>query len=49
MSVSTYLQALELATTNGLLDPTVHRLSVDALVNHWTTDDPRYDLLPEAS
>ena len=48
-SVSTYLQVLDLATANGLLDPTVHRLSVDALVNRWAGDDPRWDLLPAAS
>jgi orotate phosphoribosyltransferase len=48
-SVSTYLEVLELATANGLLDPAVHRLSVDALVNRWTGDDPRWDLLPAAA
>ena len=48
-SVSTYLQVLDLATANGLLDPAVHRLSVDALVNRWAADDPRWDLLPAAS
>ena len=45
-SVSTYLQVLDLAAANGLLDPAVHDLSVDAIVNHWTEDDPRWDLLP---
>lgn len=45
-SVSTYLQVLDLATANGLLEPAVHALSVDAIVNHWTEDDPRWDLLP---
>ena len=48
-SVSPYLQVLDLATANGLLDPAVHRLSVDALVNRWAADDPRWDLLPAAS
>jgi orotate phosphoribosyltransferase len=48
-SVSTYLQVLSLATANGLLDSTVHELSVDALVNRWTDDDPRWDLLPAAA
>lgn len=48
-SVSTYLEVLDLATRNGLLDRTVHRLSVDAIVNRWTDDDPRWQLLPEAS
>ena len=48
-SISTYTQVLDLATANGVLDPTVHRLSVDALVNHWAADDPRWDLLPAAA
>jgi orotate phosphoribosyltransferase len=45
-SVSTYLQVLDLATANGLLDSTLHELTVDAIVNRWTDDDPRWDLLP---
>ncbi|MGZ6563292.1 MAG: phosphoribosyltransferase family protein [Solirubrobacteraceae bacterium] len=45
-AVSTYLQVLELATANGLLDPALHRLTVDAIVNRWTDDDSRWDLLP---
>jgi orotate phosphoribosyltransferase len=45
-SVSTYLQVLDLATANGLLDPALKRLTVDAIVNRWTDDDPRWDLLP---
>lgn len=48
-AVSTYLEVLTLATDNGLLDPAVHELIVDAIVNHWTEDDPRWDLLPMAS
>jgi orotate phosphoribosyltransferase len=48
-SVSTYLEVLELATANGLLDQAVHALSVDAVVNRWTEDDPRWDLLPAAA
>jgi orotate phosphoribosyltransferase len=48
-SVSTYLEVLELATANGLLDPTVHALSVDAVVNRWAENDPRWDLLPAAA
>ena len=48
-SVSKYLQVLDLATADGLLDPAVHELSVDALVNHWTDDDARWDLLPMAA
>src|SRR6478752_8289479 len=45
-SVSTYLEVLDLATTNGLLDPALHALTVDAIVNQWIDDDPRWDLLP---
>jgi orotate phosphoribosyltransferase len=45
-SVSTYLQVLDLATAKGLLDPALKRLTVDAIVNRWTDDDPRWDLLP---
>ncbi len=45
-SVSTYLQVLDLATANGLLDPALHKLTVDAIVNRWTDDDSRWDLLP---
>lgn len=45
-SVSSYLQVLDLATANGLLDPALHRLTVDAIVNRWADDDERWDLLP---
>ena len=48
-SVSTYLEVLDLATANGILDPVVHDLSVDAIVNRWTENDPRWDLLPVAA
>jgi orotate phosphoribosyltransferase len=48
-SVSTYLEILDLAAANGILDPAVHELSVDAIVNHWAEDDPRWDLLPAAA
>jgi orotate phosphoribosyltransferase len=48
-SVSTYLQVLALAADNGLLDSEVHKLSIDALLNHWAQDDPRWDLLPAAA
>jgi len=48
-SVATYLQVLDLAAGNGVLDPAVHDLTVDALLNHWTDDDPRWDLLPAAA
>jgi orotate phosphoribosyltransferase len=45
-SVSTYLGILRLAAANRVLDASVHQLSVDALVNRWTDDDPRWNLLP---
>jgi orotate phosphoribosyltransferase len=45
-AVSTYLQVLDLATANGLLDATLHKLTVDAMVNRWSDDDPRWNLLP---
>jgi orotate phosphoribosyltransferase len=48
-SVSSYLRVLADAMDGGLLDPAVHDLSVDALVNRWTDDDPRWALLPLAS
>jgi orotate phosphoribosyltransferase len=48
-SVSTYLQVLDLATIDGILDPSVAKLSIDALVNRWTDDDPRWELLPLAA
>ena len=48
-SVSTYLQVLDLAAANGILDPAVHELSVDAIVNRWTEDDPRWELLTAAA
>lgn len=48
-SVATYLQVLAAATDHGILDPAVHRLAVDALVNHWSEDDPRWTLLAHAA
>jgi orotate phosphoribosyltransferase len=48
-SVSTYLEVLDLAMVNGLLDPDVHALSVDAIVNRWSEGDPRWELLPTAA
>jgi len=45
-AVSTYLQVLDLASASGLLDPALKKLTVDAIVNRWTDDDPRWDLLP---
>jgi orotate phosphoribosyltransferase len=44
-AVSTYLQVLAVAAANGILDPAVHELSVDAIVNRWTQDDPRWERL----
>ena len=29
----------------AILDPTVHQLSIDALVNRWAEDDPRWEVL----
>ena len=43
-AVSTYLQVLDLATASGPLDPALHELAVDAIVNRWSDDDPRWDL-----
>jgi orotate phosphoribosyltransferase len=48
-AVSTYLQVLEIAAANGILAPTVHQLSVDALTNRWPEDDPRWDVLIAAA
>lgn len=48
-SVTTYLGLLDLATANGMLDAAVHDLTVDALVNHWSKDDPRWNRLPGAA
>jgi orotate phosphoribosyltransferase len=44
-SIATYLQLLDAATEHGVLDPSVHQLAVDALLNHWSNDDPRWTLL----
>jgi orotate phosphoribosyltransferase len=44
-SVATYLDVLAAATDAGVLDPGVHQLAVDALVNRWPDDDPRWSLL----
>jgi hypothetical protein len=48
-SVSTYLQVLDGATASGILDAGVRELTVDAIVNRWAEDDPRWDLLPVAA
>ena len=44
-AVGTYLHLLDLAAEGGILDPTVHQLSIDALVNRWAEDDPRWEVL----
>jgi orotate phosphoribosyltransferase len=48
-SITTYLRLLETATEHGVLDPAVHQLAVDALVNHWSDDDPRWSLVRNAT
>jgi orotate phosphoribosyltransferase len=48
-SVATYLDVLDAATEHGVLDPATHRLAVDALVNHWSNDDPRWAVLNQAA
>ncbi len=48
-SVATYLEVLAAATDRGILDPTVHRLAVDALINHWPDNDPRWSQLNQAA
>ncbi|MFI7065189.1 orotate phosphoribosyltransferase [Kribbella sp. NPDC050124] len=44
-SVATYLQILAKAVDLGVLDQGTHNLAVDALLNHWPDDDPRWSLL----
>jgi orotate phosphoribosyltransferase len=48
-AVTTYLEVLRLAAANAILDPAVHELTVDALLNRWAEDDPRWDQLPLAA
>jgi orotate phosphoribosyltransferase len=48
-SVATYLEVLALAAADGVLDPAVHELTIDAIFNRWADDDPRWDLLPAAA
>ena len=48
-SIATYLEVLTTATDHGILDPSNHQLAVDALVNHWPNDDPRWTLLNHAA
>ncbi|MFC5262033.1 hypothetical protein ACFPJ1_07925 [Kribbella qitaiheensis] len=44
-----YLEVLTAATDHGILDPATHQLAVDALINHWPDDDPRWTLLNHAA
>jgi orotate phosphoribosyltransferase len=48
-SVSTYLEVLASAAAQGVLDHRVHELAVDAIVNRWADQDPRWALLPQAA
>jgi orotate phosphoribosyltransferase len=48
-SIATYLDVLTAATDHGILDPATHRLAVDALINRWPNDDPRWTLLDKAA
>jgi orotate phosphoribosyltransferase len=48
-AVTTYLEVLDVAAAEGLLDRDVHDLSVDALLSRWSDDDPRWNLLPLAA
>jgi orotate phosphoribosyltransferase len=47
--VGTYLEVLAAATKQGVLDPDVHDLAVDALTHHWRDEDSRWSLLSAAS
>jgi orotate phosphoribosyltransferase len=47
-AIGTYLDVLAAATQQGVLDPAVHDLAVDAITNHWKDDDPRWSLLRPA-
>jgi orotate phosphoribosyltransferase len=46
-SITSYLSLLDSAAVQGVLDPTTHDLAVDALLNHWTDDDPRWQYLDQ--
>jgi orotate phosphoribosyltransferase len=48
-SISGYLDLLAAAADNGALDPITYQLAVDAIVNRWNDDDPRWLDLGEAS
>jgi hypothetical protein len=47
-AIGTYLEVLDSATKQGVLDPLVHAFAVDAITNHWSNDDPRWSLLRPA-
>ncbi|GAA3644025.1 orotate phosphoribosyltransferase [Microlunatus ginsengisoli] len=44
-SITSYLTLLDAATDQGVLNPTTHDLAVDALLNNWNDDDPRWQYL----
>jgi orotate phosphoribosyltransferase len=48
-SVSAYMEVLDIARAHGILDPAVHELTVDAIVNRWTETDQRWELLSVAA
>jgi orotate phosphoribosyltransferase len=48
-AVATYLQVLDLAAADGILAQSVLTLSVDAIVNGWSEEDPRWELLAEGA
>ena len=48
-SIATYLDIRAAATDHGVLDPATHQLAVDALINHWPNEDPRWTLLNHAA
>jgi orotate phosphoribosyltransferase len=48
-SIATYLEVLAAATDHGVLDATTHQLAVDAILNHWSDEDPRWTLLNQAA
>ena len=41
--------SLPCAAAGGVLDPAVQRLTLDAIVNRWAEDDPRWRLLSRAA
>lgn len=45
-AISPYLGVLATASASGVLDRSTHTLAVDAIMNRWSGDDPRWNLLP---